>query len=97
MSAAANLCRRGSWRAPAGPARVTPRGEGRTTLVTDALRPLIGKRADGGWGRGISTWVIVTTLIGNPTGIPTTSTAGAPRASAVHPARSASVTLVTAW
>jgi len=29
--------------------------------MTDTLRPLIGKRADGGWGRGISTWVIVTT------------------------------------
>jgi hypothetical protein len=53
--------------------------------VTDAaLRPLIGKRADGGWGRGISTWVIVTTLIGNPTGILTTSTA-ARRRRGEHP------------
>ena len=39
--------------------------KGRTTLVTDTLRPLIGNRADGGWGRGINTWVIVTTLVGN--------------------------------
>ncbi|MDQ4021890.1 MAG: BCCT family transporter [Actinomycetota bacterium] len=39
--------------------------KGRTTLVTDTLRPVIGKGADGGWGRGINTWVIVTTLVGN--------------------------------
>ena len=39
--------------------------KGRTTLVTDTLRPVIGNRADGGWGRGIDTWVIVTTLVGN--------------------------------
>jgi glycine betaine transporter len=40
--------------------------KGRTTLVTDTIRPLIGDRAaDGAWGRGINTWVIVTTLVGN--------------------------------
>lgn len=39
--------------------------KGRTTLVSDTLRPLIGNRADGGTGRGIDTWVIVTTLVGN--------------------------------
>jgi len=39
--------------------------KGRTTMVTDTLRPLIGNRADGGVGRGINTWVIVTTLVGN--------------------------------
>ncbi|WP_242189638.1 BCCT family transporter [Saccharopolyspora soli] len=39
--------------------------KGRTTLVTDTLRPIIGDRADGAWGRGINTWVIVTTLVGN--------------------------------
>jgi glycine betaine transporter len=39
--------------------------KGRSALVTSALRPLIGDRADGGLGRSINTWVIVTTLVGN--------------------------------
>lgn len=39
--------------------------KGRSALVTSALRPLLGDRADGGLGRGINTWVIVTTLVGN--------------------------------
>ncbi|MQA88330.1 MAG: BCCT family transporter, partial [Streptosporangiales bacterium] len=37
----------------------------RRALVTSALRPLTGHRADGGVGRGINVWVIVTTLVGN--------------------------------
>lgn len=37
----------------------------RSGLVTSALRPLLGDRADRALGRGINTWVIVTTLVGN--------------------------------
>lgn len=39
--------------------------KGRSGLVTSALRPLIGDHADRRVGRGINTWVIVTTLVGN--------------------------------
>lgn len=37
----------------------------RSSLVSSTLRPLIGDRAEGSLGRGIDTWVIVTTLVGN--------------------------------
>ncbi|WP_116046987.1 BCCT family transporter [Amycolatopsis palatopharyngis] len=39
--------------------------KGRSSLVTSTLRPLLGNHADGGVGRSIDTWVIVTTLVGN--------------------------------
>lgn len=39
--------------------------KGRNALVTSALRPLIGRHADGGVGRAVNAWVIVTTLVGN--------------------------------
>lgn len=39
--------------------------KGRPSLVSATLRPLMGKRADGPAGRGIDTWVIVTTTVGN--------------------------------
>lgn len=39
--------------------------KGRPSLVSATLRPLLGRRAEGNVGRGIDTWVIVTTLVGN--------------------------------
>ncbi len=39
--------------------------KGRPALVTSALRPLIGDRVDRGLGRGVNTFVIVATLVGN--------------------------------
>ncbi|WP_369028039.1 BCCT family transporter, partial [Nocardia farcinica] len=39
--------------------------KGRPSLVSATLRPLIGTRSDGLAGRGIDTWVIVTTMVGN--------------------------------
>ena len=37
----------------------------RSTLVTSTLEPLIGRHAHGLFGRGINTWIIITTLVGN--------------------------------
>ncbi|NEW38950.1 BCCT family transporter [Nocardia cyriacigeorgica] len=39
--------------------------KGRPSLVSATLQPLIGTRAEGLTGRGIDTWVIVTTMVGN--------------------------------
>lgn len=39
--------------------------KGRPSLVSATLKPLMGKRSDGLAGRGIDTWVIVTTMVGN--------------------------------
>ena len=36
-----------------------------SSLVSSTMRPILGKHADNGVGRGIDTWVIVTTLVGN--------------------------------
>lgn len=43
----------------------TTLNRGRPSLVSSVLRPLLKDKADGKVGRGIDTWVIVTTLVGN--------------------------------
>ncbi|MGH3469178.1 MAG: BCCT family transporter, partial [Thermocrispum sp.] len=43
----------------------TTMNKGRSSLVTSTLQPILGRHAHNGVGRGIDTWVIVTTLVGN--------------------------------
>ncbi len=40
-------------------------GRGRPSLVSATLRPLLGRRSEGPIGRGIDTWVVMTTTVGN--------------------------------